>query len=68
MLTEVSVIKIRSIDTAIEVTDLAMRVVGAVGLDRNRPLGRYLRDARSGIANPPIEARALEQVAAQILD
>ena len=68
MLTEVSVIKIRSIDTAIEVTDLAMRVAGAVGLDRNRPLERYFRDARSGIANPPIEARALEQVAAQILD
>jgi len=45
-----------------------MRIVGAVGLDRARPLERYFRDVRSGIANPPIEARALEQLASRLLD
>ena len=68
LLPEVSVTKVNSIESAITVTDLAMRIVGAVGLDRDRPLERYFRDVRSGIANPPIEARALEQLASNILD
>jgi len=65
---EISITKVKCIESAIEVTDLAMRVVGAVGLDRGRPLERYFRDTRSAIANPPIEARALEQIASKILD
>lgn len=68
LLPEVSITKVRCIETAIAVTDLAMRIVGAVGLERNRPLERYFRDVRSSIANPPIEARALEQLASHILE
>jgi len=68
LLPEVSITKVRCIETAIAVTDLAMRIVGAVGLERNRPLERYFRDVRSAIANPPIEARALEQLASHILE
>jgi alkylation response protein AidB-like acyl-CoA dehydrogenase len=68
LLPEVSITKVNSIESAINVTDLAMRIVGAVGLDRARPLERYFRDVRSGIANPPIEARALEQLASRLLD
>ena len=68
LLPEVSITKVTCIETAIAVTDLAMRIVGGVGLERNRPLERYFRDVRSGIANPPIEARALEQLASHILD
>lgn len=65
---EVSITKVACIETAIAVTDLAMRIVGGVGLERSRPLERYFRDVRSGIANPPIEGRALEQLASYILD
>ena len=68
LLPELSITKVRSIESAIQITDLAMRIVGGAGLQRNRPLERYFRDARSGIANPPIEARALEQLASHILD
>ncbi len=68
LLPEVSILKVKCIETAIVVTDLAMRIVGGVGLERNRPLERYFRDVRSGIANPPIEARALEHLASHILE
>jgi alkylation response protein AidB-like acyl-CoA dehydrogenase len=68
ILPEVSITKVRCIETAIAVTDLAMRIVGGVGLERSRPLERYFRDVRGAIANPPIEARALEQLASHILD
>ena len=68
LLSEVSITKVKCIETAIAVTDLAMRIVGAVGLERDRPLERYFRDVRTGIANPPIEARALEQLASHILE
>ncbi|MGE3962002.1 MAG: acyl-CoA dehydrogenase family protein [Dehalococcoidia bacterium] len=55
-------------ESAIEATDLAMRIVGGIGLHRSEPLERYFRDVRSGLVNPPIEARALEQIAARVLD
>ncbi|MCS5650355.1 MAG: acyl-CoA dehydrogenase family protein, partial [Dehalococcoidia bacterium] len=65
---EIGAIKTKSIDSAIEITDLAMKVVGGVGLEKSRPLERYFRDVRSGLFNPPIEGRALEQLAAAVLD
>ncbi len=68
ILTEIGVVKTSSIDAAIEITDLAIKVVGGVGLEKSRPLERYFRDVRSGLFNPPIEARALEQLASSILD
>ncbi len=44
---------------AIEVTDLALRVVGSVGLQRQHPLERYFRDVRAGLGNPPMDDVAL---------
>ena len=44
---------------AIEVTDLALRVVGSVGLQRRHPLERYFRDVRAGLGNPPMDDVAL---------
>ncbi len=64
----VATAKVLTTNTAIEVTDLAMRLVGGVALQRSEPLERYFRDVRSGIVNPPIEARALEQIARRALD
>lgn len=60
--------KIYTLDSAIEIVEQAMRVVGGVALLRSEPLERYLRDVRSGLANPPIEARGLETIAASVLD
>ena len=68
LVNEIAMTKLHSINSAMEITDLAIQIVGAVALDRNRPLERYFRDVRSGLYNPPIEARALEQIAASELD
>ena len=55
-------------NTAIDMVEIAMRIVGGVALHRSEPLERYFRDVRGGLVNPPIEARALEQIAASVLD
>ncbi|MCK9487120.1 MAG: acyl-CoA/acyl-ACP dehydrogenase [Dehalococcoidia bacterium] len=65
---QIPIAKRLATETAVEVTDLALRIVGGVGLQRSEPLERYFRDVRSGLVNPPIEARALEQIAAHVLD
>lgn len=46
-------------NNAIEITDLALRVVGSVGLQRKHPLERYFRDVRAGLGNPPMDDVAL---------
>ena len=45
-----------------------MRVVGGVGLRKERPIERYFRDVRVALHNPPLEDRALEQLARAALD
>ncbi|WP_243355272.1 acyl-CoA dehydrogenase family protein [Bacillus litorisediminis] len=40
-------------NAAIEVVDLAMRVVGGHSLSKNAPLEKYYRDVRAGLHNPP---------------
>jgi alkylation response protein AidB-like acyl-CoA dehydrogenase len=47
---------------AIEITDLAMRVVGAAAMNRAYPLERYFRDVRAGLGNPPGDDVALTTV------
>ncbi|HEU0072527.1 MAG TPA: acyl-CoA dehydrogenase family protein, partial [Dehalococcoidia bacterium] len=64
----VAAAKVLATNTAIEVVEAAMRLVGGVALQRSEPLERYFRDVRGGIINPPIEARALEQIARAALD
>ena len=46
-------------NNAIEITDQALRVVGAAGLLRRMPLERYFRDVRAGLGNPPMDDVAL---------
>ena len=55
-------------NNAIQVTDLALRVVGSVGLQRRHPLERYFRDARAGLGNPPIDDVALTLIGKHALD
>lgn len=64
----VAAAKIDTLNSCIEATDLAMRVVGGVGLRRTRPIERFYRDVRAGLHNPPLEDRALEQLARSALD
>ena len=64
----ISMTKLHSVQTAIDVTDIAMRIVGAVALEKNRPIERYFRDVRSALNNPPLEARALDSIASSVLD
>ena len=51
--------KVIATNNAIEITDLAMRVVGSVGMQKSHPLERYFRDVRAGLGNPPIDDVAL---------
>lgn len=46
-------------NNAIQITDQAMRVVGAAGLLKRTPLERYFRDVRAGLGNPPMDDVAL---------
>jgi len=55
--------KVIATNNAIEITDLAMRVVGSVGMQKAHPLERYFRDVRAGLGNPPIDDVAQGQIA-----
>jgi alkylation response protein AidB-like acyl-CoA dehydrogenase len=65
---EVAAAKRLATNGAVEVVDIAMRIVGGVALVRGHPLERHYRDVRGGLVNPPIEARALEIIARAALD
>ena len=67
-LDRVAVAKVDALNNCIEAVDLAMRVVGGVSLQKRRPIERYYRDVRAGLHNPPLEDRALEQLARSALD
>lgn len=54
-------------NTAIEVVDLAMRIVGARSLSASSPLQRYYRDVRAGLHNPPMDDMTISQLADKAL-
>lgn len=64
----VAIAKVETLNACIEAVDLAMRVVGGLGLLRSRPIERYYRDVRAGLHTPPLEERALELLARRALD
>ena len=64
----VAVAKVDALNSCIEAVDLAMRVVGGVGLLWNRTMERFYRDVRVPLHNPPLEDRALDQLAVSALD
>lgn len=59
--------KVIATNNAIEITDLAMRIVGSVGMQKSHPLERYFRDARAGLGNPPIDDVAMRLIAKSTL-
>lgn len=50
-------------NTASQIVDLAMRIVGGHSLYRNTPLERYYRDVRGGLHNPPMDDMAIRMMA-----
>lgn len=64
----IAMAKIDTLNNCIEAVDLAMRIVGGVSLQKRRPIERYFRDVRAALHNPPLEDRALEQLARTALD
>ena len=60
--------KVSIVNNALEVVDLAMRLVGAKSLAANNPLQRYYRDVRAGLHNPPMEDMVLVNLAKSALN
>jgi alkylation response protein AidB-like acyl-CoA dehydrogenase len=51
-----------AVETALEVTDKALRLAGAAGLHKDLALERYFRDVRAGLMHPPTKDAVLEQL------
>src|SRR5699024_4857951 len=60
---ELSAVKLSVVNKALEVVDLAMRIVGARSLSAKNPLQRYYRDVRAGLHNPPMDDMTLMALA-----
>lgn len=52
---QLGAVKVLATNTAVEVVDLAMRVVGARSLWKDMDLERLYRDVRAGLHNPPMD-------------
>ncbi len=57
---ELGLAKYASVNGAIRIVDLAMRIVGGGSLSRRSPLERYYRDVRAGLHNPPMDNVVLQ--------
>ena len=64
----VAAAKLHAGDTAVDVVDRCMRLVGGISLHRSQPLERFYRDVRGPLHNPPITPRGLELIASAALD
>jgi alkylation response protein AidB-like acyl-CoA dehydrogenase len=53
---------------AVEITDLAMRLVGGAGLSLSLPVQRYYRDVRAGFNHPPQDDATISMLAKQALE
>ncbi|GAC1392362.1 MAG: acyl-CoA dehydrogenase family protein [Ktedonobacteraceae bacterium] len=53
---------------AIDIVDIAMRLVGAASLSMTMPLQRYYRDVRAGLQHPPIDDAAIAAIGKQALE
>jgi alkylation response protein AidB-like acyl-CoA dehydrogenase len=49
-----------AVETSLEVTDKALRLVGAAAMSKDLPLERHFRDVRAGLMHPPAGEAALE--------
>ncbi|MFD0828020.1 acyl-CoA dehydrogenase family protein [Neobacillus sp. M.A.Huq-85] len=56
-------VKMTITNSAINIVDLAMRIVGAKSLSLKNPLQRYYRDVRAGLHNPPMDDMTIQLLA-----
>ncbi|WJQ05589.1 acyl-CoA dehydrogenase family protein [Geobacillus stearothermophilus] len=64
---ELATAKFIATNTALEVVDWAMRIVGGQSLYADSPLGRYYRDVRAGLHNPPADDLTIAWLAKRAL-
>ncbi|MCQ6281249.1 acyl-CoA dehydrogenase family protein [Bacillus sp. EB600] len=64
---EIAAVKTFVTNQAIEIVDLAMRIVGARSLSQQNPLHRYYQNARAGLHNPPMDDITLQMLAENAL-
>ena len=67
-LPKVAAAKHLAVETALSVTDKAMRIAGAAAIDKGLALERYFRDARGGLMHPPSGDAGLELVGKSLLE
>jgi alkylation response protein AidB-like acyl-CoA dehydrogenase len=60
--------KVVASNTAVDVAEQAMRLVGGSSLDRGSPLERHYRDVRGGLHHPPQDDAAIALFARDALD
>ncbi|PIC67056.1 acyl-CoA dehydrogenase [Sporosarcina sp. P21c] len=60
---ELGVAKSIVTNSAIEIVNLAMRIVGAKSLELSNPLQRHYRDVRAGLHNPPMDDMTITKLA-----
>lgn len=60
---ELGAVKLSVVNKAVEVVDIAMRIVGARSLSAKHPLQRHYRDVRAGLHNPPMDDMTIMQLA-----
>lgn len=65
--TEMAAVKTFVTNQAIEMVDLAMRIVGARSLSQQNPLHRYYQNVRAGLHNPPMDDITLKMLAEKAL-
>jgi len=65
---ELGATKLSVVNKALEVVDLAMRIVGARSLSQKNPLQRYYRDVRAGLHNPPMDDMTIMQLATESIN
>lgn len=65
---ELGAVKLVVTNKAIQVVDLAMRIVGARSLSIKNPLQRYYRDVRAGLHNPPMDDMTIQLLAKKAIN
>ncbi len=63
LIKELGAVKLVATNSANEVVDLVMRIVGGRGLSKHMPFEQYYRDVRAGLHNPPMDDMVISSLA-----
>ena len=65
---ELAAVKHVATNSAANVVDIAMRIVGARALFKDNPMQRHYRDVRAGLHNPPMDDAVISMLANRALN